>query len=312
MQKTPFSALSQTSLGSRFQSQVWDRLPYEARLSLCQEMENRLAARQGLQPRTITAQPMENKRYGVQRGDTIVLNSHLLRDGVFRSTYLDANNVPRTFEITVPAAGWNLYDTICHEHTHGVQWDEGRAQTYVSYISPNRDYPLYRIQPDEREAFAVGQKETLEAIARVEAAIGRELPEKANYLATVREEAYEPALARAQMCYGDPGVQEVLDQVVFDRENGVTPDSPSLTYTYISEVYQDPGQDLAPEAHAPTQDLEDDGSAVLNTPGSSPGIVGQDMDDGSAALSGQSAGPSGGYGGLEGSGQDPSGGIDPA
>ena len=48
MGKTPFSGLSQTALDSRFQSQVWDRLPYETRLALCQEVENRLAARQGL------------------------------------------------------------------------------------------------------------------------------------------------------------------------------------------------------------------------------------------------------------------------
>lgn len=289
MGKTPFSGLSQTALDSRFQSQVWDRLPYETRLALCQEVENRLAARQGLQPRTVVAQPMEDKRYGVQRGDTIVLNSHLLRDGVFRSTYLDADNVPRTVEITVPAAGWNTYDTLCHEHTHGAQWDQGRAQTAASYIPPTRDYPLYRIQPDEREAFAVGQQEALAAIARVEEAIGRELPEKETYLAAVQAEAYEPALARAQMCYGDPGVREVLDQVVFDREHGVTPESPSLTYTYISEVYQDPGQNLEPEAHAPVQEM-DDGSAALSGQSTGYTTAGPEMDDGSAALSGQSAG----------------------
>ena len=310
MAKTPFASLSQAELDSRFQSAVWDKLPGETRLALCQELENRMAASQGLQPRTVTALPMDGAQYGYQQGDTLCLNAHLIQDGVFRTVCLDENHVPRTFEIAVPAAGWNTYDTLGHEHTHGLQLDQGRAQTAASYISGDRDYALYRIQPDEREAFSAGQRQTLAAIARVEAAAGQELPEKGAYLAAVEADSYEAALAQAQMCYGSPQVQEVLDQVVTDRELGVAPESPSPLYADISQVYEAPHQSLDPQARAEGPAL-DDGSTALAAADSGAALQssGQAQDDGSAALTGQDAGQDAGQGGPSQGGASMDGGM---
>ena len=87
-------------LEAGFASENWARLNFSQRLELCRQLENNYAAECGVLPCHVTSQPMEDWTYGYQTNHTIVLNSHVLEDGVFHVILRDENrSITQTLEM---------------------------------------------------------------------------------------------------------------------------------------------------------------------------------------------------------------------
>lgn len=251
-----YADISDDQLRNLFSSDNWkNNLSYEQRMAACQEVENRLAEERGTEPRNVMSEHMDGTCYGYQSGYTIALNEEMMRDGTFSSTYIDEQGSPQTITVDVPAPSWNTLDTICHEDMHGVQEDEGRAATMASYVKPETDYELYRIQPCEREAYDAGESYTLSAINRVEAASGEVDPDKLAYLEVIEQNSYDDARASAAEHYADPDIEQSLDEVLSDRQGGVFQTYDSESEQRISDAMD------AQLAHDLVQDNYDGGAS---------------------------------------------------
>lgn len=227
--------MSETQISSLFHSSNWEQLDGGTRLNLCQEVENRLAAMDNVEPRTVVAEHMNGACYGYQQGDKIAVNVDMLNDGVFRTTFTDENGNKVTTEHDVKAPSWNTYDTIVHEHTHGVSEDQDKAP--YTYIQSETDHDLYRIQGEEKNAYDAGNRSTLSAIQKAEAAMGKEDPSKADYIKSITEESYTKSLENAQMRYNDPVIDKTLAQFIADRDKGITRENASPSYKAIEALY---------------------------------------------------------------------------
>jgi hypothetical protein len=240
---TPYGNLSQSELESLFSSESWANMTAENRLDACQEVENRLAAEYNVAPCYVTAVPMDGATYGWESNGVISMNASMLSDGTFTialqdeqgNPLLDENGQPINQSISVLAPNWNSLDTIYHEGTHGIQ--EAQDRLASTYISPDMDGNLYRIQSCEKEAFANGQSRTLDAIANYQNSTGNIDPETANYIASVKADSFQEALDAAAQQYNDPNIEQTLASVIADHDNGVVPANPSPSYTAISEAY---------------------------------------------------------------------------
>ena len=219
---TRFSSLSDVELKTLFSSTCWFRpeMGYDARLEACQELENRLAVEDGITPRLVVGEDMDGATFGCQQGSLIRMNSNVLADGVFRAQYTDEQGETQIQEMEVMAPSWSVFDTVCHEHQHCAQEDLGFSQG-PAYIQAESDYALYRIQPDERDAFAMGEHKTFQALSEVGNYLGYPDPAQGDYLASVAEDDYDRALARARLTYGDDNIQQAVDNVIRDYGNGV-------------------------------------------------------------------------------------------
>ena len=158
--ETRYDTLTQGQLNALFSSAQWSGLSFEERLDACQEVANRYAAEHDVEPCLITHHPMEGSAYGEQFGSTIRLNTYLVRDGQFCTHFTDENGNRVESRIDALAPNWNTLDTVYHEGTHGIQ--EQLGQIPGTYITPNMDWELYRIQGIEKEAYAAGQSRTLQ------------------------------------------------------------------------------------------------------------------------------------------------------
>ena len=218
---TRFSSLSDVELKTLVSSTCWFRpeMDYGARLEACQELENRLAVEDGTTPRLVVGEDMDGATFGCQQGSLIRMNSNVLEDGVFRARYTDEQGEAQVQEMGVMAPNWSVFDTVCHEHQHCVQEDLGFSQG-PAYIQAESDYALYRIQPDERDAFAMGERKTFQALSEVGDYLGYPDPAQGDYLASVAEDDYDRALARARLTYGDDNIQQAVDNVIRDYGNG--------------------------------------------------------------------------------------------
>ena len=228
-------AMNDDQISSLFHSSNWDRIDSNTRLGLCQEVENRLAEQDGVEARTVIAEKMNGSVYGQQRDDVIAINVDMLNDGVFCTTYTNENGNEVTSVHSVDAPSWNTYDTIVHEHTHGVSLDKDEMP--YTYISPKTDYDLYRIQGEERIAFAKGNEMTKEAIAKAEAAMNKEDYQKEDYLESIANDSYEKSLENAKMKYNDPFIDKTLATFINDRDNGITRENASPSYKQIEALY---------------------------------------------------------------------------
>lgn len=293
--KTGYEAYSQVQLHGLFSSETWRGLCFADRINACQEVENRYAAANSVEPCTVAYQQMDGAAYGWQKGDTICLNSSLVKDGVFITTYMDENGASHQVRTEAMAPGWNVLDTVYHEGTHGIQ--EQTGVTPETYISPHMDGDLYRIQEIEKEAYAVGQAKTLEALSAVETATGQLDPERDAYFASVQADSFQAALGDAAVHYNDPNIEQVLNRVIADRDGHVVQASLSESYTAVSalcDAYYGPVE-TAQESSESSQAV-DDGllSGALDTPGQTPVEVLDDglsyADPGSAPESGISDG----------------------
>lgn len=233
---TRFSNLTNEQVNQLFSSTSWNSPSMDAKAmtEACQELENRLAEQDGIAARTVFAENMNGTTFGYQSGSCIFVNSNTF-DGVFRTTSTDASGKTSTGELPVRAPGWSTYDTIAHEHQHGIQLDQGRDQT-VSYVDPMTDYDLYRIQQCEREAYQVAEARTLAAIEAVQKANGVVDPATQDYLDSIARDSYFEALARAAEHYQDPNIQQALDKVTADYEKGVRDGYQNATEQRIAQL----------------------------------------------------------------------------
>jgi hypothetical protein len=239
MNATGYENLSKSQLHSLFSSETWKSLSFEERLNACQEVENRYAAEHNVEPCTVTHQPMEGASYGWQSGKTICLNTSMVRDGCFNVTYQDETGTTQTAQIPVMAPSWSTLETVYHEATHGIQEANGNMPS--TYISPGMDGDLYRIQGIEKEAYAVGQSRTLDALNEVEVNSGKLDPDRNDYFTSVKNDSFQAALQDAAKHYNDPNIESTLQSVINDREAGIEPENQSESYKAINSLCDDYG-----------------------------------------------------------------------
>lgn len=225
---TIWSAYSSEELCKAFAGNYWNNLDTDLRAELLREVEIRLAAERNSEPREIEFKDLEGFTLGYQSGDTIVINRNLVEIGAFRTEVLnkETNEVTTRYDMA-EAVNWNLLATVFHEDTHGVQEDEGRGQSVRSYIEADSDYLLYRLGPDEREAFDNGQGRTAEVInyLRTNGIVSDdEDPSMQNFMNEVMQQSTKVYEERAIQEYSDPDVIKHIDQWVNEEEQGLAHD----------------------------------------------------------------------------------------
>ncbi|MBQ2734273.1 MAG: hypothetical protein IJF33_00420 [Clostridia bacterium] len=236
MKMTGYESLTSVQLYSLFSSDKWNGMNGTSRLAACQEVENRLASSRGTTPREVISEPMNGSALGYQSGDTIALNSHILDDGVFCTTYTDFDGNVQTRVTELPSPGWETFDTINHEDMHGV-WED-RGVLPETYIQPNTDRDLYRIQGCEKAAFAAGEKNTLAAIKAVTLETGKLDPDAQIYLSNHLEgNDFAQSLENAARNYNDPHIEETLNTYISNSDQGIEPNEPSASYDAIDSLY---------------------------------------------------------------------------
>ena len=235
MTYTGYEHLTQPQLYCLFSSGEWPRLYFSERINVCQEVENRYAAENNVPPCRVMHKQMDGASYGCQSGDTIWLNTSLLRDGVFITTFQDSDGIKQTVETPAIAPNWEILDTVFHEGTHGVQNANGTMSE--TYISPNADQDLYRIQNKEKEELTVGQFRTMDAILMVKNEAGIDDPSITAYLDAIKMDSFQDSLQRAQLHYNDPNIEATLQAVIYDRDNGIFRiEMPSPSYQAINDL----------------------------------------------------------------------------
>ena len=232
--ETRYDTLTQGQLNALFSSAQWAGLSFAERLDACQEVANRYAAEHDVEPCLITHHPMEGSAYGEQFGSTIRLNTYLVRDGQFCTHFTDENGNRVESRIDALAPSWNTLDTVYHEGTHGIQ--EQLGQIPGTYITPNMDWELYRIQGIEKEAYAAGQSRTLQALADYEQATGKFDSARLDYFAAARNDSFQNALSDAARHYNDPNIEQTLAAVIQDREDNVVRSNASESYQAIYDL----------------------------------------------------------------------------
>ena len=231
---TLYNSYTQTELHALFSSSTWGNLSFNEKLNACQEVENRYAAEYDTIPCTSTYAPMSGACYGYQNGNTICLNESMLRDGVFHTQITDENGNTIDYITPVSAPSWNTLDTVYHEGTHGIQESQGRIPS--TYLDPDSDYDLYRIQGIEKEAYTAGQQRTLSALQETEIKNGQPDVSRNDYLDSIQNDSFYHALQSAAAHYEDPDIENTLAQVISDRENNITPQNPSPSYQAINSL----------------------------------------------------------------------------
>lgn len=232
--ETRYGTYSQGQLHALFSTEQWHGLTLSERLDACQEVANRYAAEYNVAPCLITHQPMEGSAYGEQSGRTICLNTYLVRDGQFCTTFTDPNGTVCERTTNVLAPGWNILDTVYHEGTHGLQTELDTMPS--TYLPPDSDWDLYRIQGVEKQAYAMGQSRTLQALSDYEKSTGTLDAARGDYLASVRNDAFQTALNDAAQHYNDPDIERTLANVIQDRENNVFRSNASPSYQAIYQL----------------------------------------------------------------------------
>ena len=236
---TRYDTLTQGQLNALFSSAQWAGLSFEERLDACQEVANRYAAEHDVEPCLITHHPMEGSAYGEQFGSTIRLNTYLVRDGQFCTHFTDENGNRVESRIDALAPSWNTLDTVYHEGTHGIQTQLG--QIPGTYITPNMDWDLYRIQGIEKDAYAAGQSRTLQALSDYEQATGKFDPARLDYFTSARNDSFQTALSDAARHYNDPNIEQTLATVIQDREDNVVRSNTSASYQAIYDLCENYG-----------------------------------------------------------------------
>ena len=235
MAETRYSKLTSHELNGLFRANSWKHMDEDAKRDACQELENRLAAERGTEPRTVVSRDMDDGVYGEQSGDKIYVNRHILKDNIQVVRSDETGEIYETHEIS---SGWYMYDTINHEDEHGAQYDRGDFQTRRSYIKYSTDRDLYRIGKDEAKAFEAGHSHTRAAIAEQVGEGGEYDEDMQYYLEDIEDDSYENALENAKWKYGED-VEQMLSLYTEDRESGIHRDPPSGTYARLDGKMQE-------------------------------------------------------------------------
>ncbi len=236
MKRTRFTYYHSDQFTGLFRECNWSRLNESVRLEVCQELENRLAMERGAPPRQVIPREISGRCYGEQQGNYIIINKYLLRDNCFLTFDPATGNLSGRYP--VQAAGWQMFDTICHEDEHGAQLDRGSFQSGLSYFSSGTDSVIYRIQKDEARAYAIGNLRTLYAIEEQKQIVGHLEPDMKIYLDDIKSDRYQDALDEAKRIYNDNNIDKTLNQFIEDRENGITRYSPSSSYQHLQNKMQ--------------------------------------------------------------------------
>ena len=238
---TRYSDAPLSRLHSTFSSAQWHSLSIPARLDACQEVANRCAAEQGKEVPVLTCENMSGSTYGWTSGHTICLNSNLLLSGQFVGEFTDQQGNSHEHTVSVPADNWQILDTIYHETDHYLRSDT------CYYIEPGADRDLYRMQNDEKPAYAAGSSRTLAASAQYEKETKLTDANREAYFEYVRSDTFQNALINASIHYNGPNIDQTLNDVIRDRTNGVTQKEPSPGYQAINDVLNDYEQKQAQE-----------------------------------------------------------------
>ena len=234
---TRYEYLDLVRLHQLFSTEKWDHLTPDEKTEACQEVVNRYAVENNTWACKVSLSEMEGSSYGYESRGCIVLNEHLVKDGQFISKDIDADGNIVYTPIKVDAANWNVLDTVYHEGTHGIQ--EAKGTLHRTYFNGSTDYSLYRIQSNEKEAYANGQFRTLQAIDSVQKLTGEKDAEAERYYQTVKAESFKPYLDRAVRDYNDSDIEKTLNQFIDDRDNGLVNSNPGESYLAVERAYND-------------------------------------------------------------------------
>ena len=251
---TQYKDLSKADLYSKFARETWDKMSLNEKVELCQEIENRRAETDKTFARPVSSEPMYGRTIGLYNSanERITMNSNILEHGklvipcVNQYGFIMTDEKGNTLvkEIDVPASNWRSFKNVVHEGVHASQQDKGTNQTWRSYIIPQKcgsasgvgDTDLYRIQPCEKEANEIANKLTAAAMLESETVLRRRDPERDSVLDSCSNKDFERALENAKQRYNDPNIEQTLQQVVHDRENGIVNQNPGKSYQDICDL----------------------------------------------------------------------------
>ena len=175
--KTQFASASEADLYMLFTEKQWTNMSEQRRLDALQEVECRMAARQGRKAcRILLRYDMGPGSMGAFDGNDIVLNASLLKASKSR--------FGRKASAQVVAA----LDTVIHEGRHAFQRAAvtGKATQQVaaqkrrewlvnmlSYAGTNGNFAMYAFQPIERDAREFAAREMSEIYRKIKKATGK-------------------------------------------------------------------------------------------------------------------------------------------
>lgn len=234
---TRYKDLETVKLHQLFSSGKWEYLTPDEKLDACQEVANRYAVENNTWACRVKVADMDGSAYGEEFRGCIVLNGHLVNDGQFISKDVDAGGNIVDKPVDVPAANWQVLETVYHEATHGIQ--EAKGTLNHTYFDSATDYNLYRIQGNEKEAFANGQFRTLEAIDSVQKMTGEKDVNAEAYYQSVKQESFQSSLDEAIRDYNDPNIENTLNRFINDRDKGLVNSNPGESYLAVEQTYND-------------------------------------------------------------------------
>lgn len=224
----------------QFRNENWNEMTSSQRLRALQELEIISAAQNHSTPRKVVAKELEGAQYGYFDGKQIVVNKHILEDGIMVKNVLD-EETGETQQVTriVQDANIQMMDTIFHEDYHSFQeqaingeipketleamgiteqtlhnWQSNN--TMMNYVNPEIDGCLYRIQGLEESAFQKGESRTQQVFQYLNAKYGED-PNYQAYMKNITEEGYAKNLNMAQMRYGDIDIANTLQGKMNER-----------------------------------------------------------------------------------------------
>lgn len=236
--------LERRAIEAQFATENWSQMNFTQRLDACRRLEENYAAENGVQPSLVTFEYMDGASYGYQNGNTITLNAYILDEGTFHTLLRDENGhvltdesgMPMESVVPIRGSNWATMESVYHEGTHGIQEAQGRLSN--TYIKPEADYSLYRIQACEREAFATSQYRTLDAIQYYQDSSGQRDPAAIDYARSVQRNSYNQYYKDAAARYHDANIEQTVDQFVSDHDRGIYAYNASNSYEAVSQVYE--------------------------------------------------------------------------
>lgn len=217
---TRYSGLSDREVNELYRFDTWSDLSPEERNDALQELENRAAQKLGNQSCEVCTEEMNGSIYGYYCKGRIYINVSLVIDNVLHYEDPQGNII----EYTPADINAQMMDTIYHENYHAYQDDvihnrleyENQDEAALwranedMYISSSENGILYRIQSQERTAFAQGELQTSAAFEEIEAKYGVDAGYQ-EYYTFIKEDSYENILLEAKENYDDENIQETLD-----------------------------------------------------------------------------------------------------
>ena len=226
---TFYSNYSDSSLRALYYQNSWNSLSETQKVNLLQETANRAAIEKGIEPCKVSLEAMSGAVMGYHEGNSIVLNSEMVKNSTLTYQYGDKN-------ITLPVedAAYKAYESIVHESTHSFQaaiaLDQAKASAHETavckandfsisnvngeracqYMDGKTSYDFYYLNPTELSARSEGEARAT-ALAQEHAAQFGESTATKAYAEHISNDGYEAKIAELKAKYGE--------NVVKDTEN---------------------------------------------------------------------------------------------